>query len=228
MKAAAGAWRASRRPAVRPARVAAAVLIAGLLGLGLGFGVHRLTAGSSASPPIVTQRHGMDGMATWAPGTKPAPPITTLTDQNGHAFSLNSLHGQTVALVFFDSHCHQQCPLEGRLLAAAERQLPAAERPVLVAVSVNRADTPASVRRAISAWGLAKVARWYWLMGSHRNLAAVWRAYHIYVSPKPVGGDIQHTEAIYLIDKRGYERSAYLYPFGQRFVTHDLRALARS
>ena len=99
---------------------------------------------------------------------------------------------------------------------------------VLVAVSVNRADTPSSVGRAISNWGLAKVAPWYWLMGSRRNLSAVWRAYHIYVSPKPVGGDIQHTEAVYLIDKRGYERSAYLYPFGQRFGTHDLRVLARS
>ncbi len=65
-------------------------------------------------------------------------------------------------------------------------------------------------------------------MGSRRNLSAVWSGYHIYVAPKPIGGDIQHTEAIYLIDKRGYERSAYLYPFGQRFVTHDLRVLAKS
>ena len=62
-------------------------------------------------------------------------------------------------------------------------------------------------------------------MGSHWMLRPVWRAYHIYVGPK-VNGDIAHTEAVYLIDRRGYERSAYLYPFAPRFVTHDLRRLA--
>ena len=228
MNAAAGASGPSRPLILGPARIAGALLIIGVLGLGVGFAVHRLTTGSNAKPTIVTQRHGMDGVATWAPGAKPAPPITTLTDQSGQSFSLSSLHGRTVALVFFDSHCRQQCPLEGRLLAASERALAAAQRPVLVAVSVNRADTRTSARRAISDWGLAKVAPWYWLMGSRRNLSAVWRAYHIYVAPRPIGGDIQHTEAVYLIDQRGFERSAYIFPFGQRFVTHDLRALARS
>lgn len=207
--------------------MAGLALIAGILGLGVGLGVHQLTAGRPYKPAIVTQRYGMDGMAAWPAGTKPAPPIARLTDQNGRGFALSSLRGHPVALVFFDSHCRQECPLEGRLLAAAEGELPAAQRPVLVAVSVNRADTRTSVRRAVSDWGLAKVAPWYWLMGSHRNLSVVWRAYHIYVAPRPIGGDIQHTEAVYLVDKRGFERSAYVYPFGERFVTHDLKALGR-
>jgi hypothetical protein len=33
--------------------------------------------------------------------------------------------------------------------------------------------------------------------------------------------------ALILIDRRGYERSAYLYPFGQQFVTHDRGVLGR-
>ena len=49
----------------------------------------------------------------------------------------------------------QECPLAGRALAAAERALPAAQRPVLVVVSVNPQDTPASVRAAVRSWGLA-------------------------------------------------------------------------
>jgi cytochrome oxidase Cu insertion factor (SCO1/SenC/PrrC family) len=227
MKAAAGALWPWRSSPLRPARVAGLALIVGALGLGVGFGVHRLTASSNPKPAILTQRYGMDGMAAWAAGTKPAPPIARLTDQNGHGFALDSLRGHPVALVFFDSHCRQECPLEGRLLAAAERELPAAQRPVLVAVSVNRADTWTSVHRAVSEWGLAKVAPWHWLIGSRRNLSVVWSAYHIYVAPRPIGGDIQHTEAVYLIDKRGFERSAYVYPFGERFVTHDLKALGR-
>ena len=128
--------------------------------------------------------------------------------------------------MFVDSHCNQECPLEGRELAAAEHGLPAARRPVLVAVSVNPLDTPASVGKAARAWGLATVAGWHWLIGRPAELKPVWAAYHIYVGA-PVNGDIPHTEALVLVDRRGYERSAYLYPFNQGFVTHDLRVLAR-
>ena len=41
-------------------------------------------------------------------------------------------------------------------------------------------------------------------------------------SRRRVDGDISHTEALYLIDRRGDERSGYLYPFVPRFVTLDL------
>jgi cytochrome oxidase Cu insertion factor (SCO1/SenC/PrrC family) len=212
----------------RDARLLTAVLIGAVaLGVGVGVLIHVLSRTSSPSAPaaVVSSRNGLDGQATWAAGARVAPAITTLVDQTGHRFALSSLHGRMVALVFFDSHCKQQCPLEGRELAAAESSLPRAERPVLVAVSVNTLDTPASVRHAIRSWGLATVAPWHYLMGGHAQLAKVWHAYHIFVGPT-VKGDVIHTEAVYLIDKRGYERSAYLFPFGQQRVAHDLRALA--
>jgi cytochrome oxidase Cu insertion factor (SCO1/SenC/PrrC family) len=209
-----------------PGRIAAVAVAAVLLGIGAGVALHlRRASTAPASTAIVTERHGMLGQATWAAGTKAAPPITTLVDQTGHRFSLSSLRGRTVALVFFDSHCNQECPLEGRELAAAEQSLPAAQRPVLVAVSVNPLDTPASARKAARAWGLAGAAPWHWLMGGRAALAPVWRAYHIYVGHS-ADGDIPHTEALILIDGGGYERSGYLYPFNQRFVTHDLTVLA--
>jgi cytochrome oxidase Cu insertion factor (SCO1/SenC/PrrC family) len=153
-----------------------------------------------------------------------APAITTLIDQSGRRFSLASLRGQTVAMTFFDSHCTQACPLEGRALAASERALPAARRPVLVMVSVNPLDSPASTRRAVRRWGLAGLGPWHWLRGSQAELARVWKAYHIFVAPRKA--DITHTEAIYLIDRSGYERSGYLYPFAPRFVSSDLRVLS--
>jgi cytochrome oxidase Cu insertion factor (SCO1/SenC/PrrC family) len=205
--------------------LAAALAVAVLAGVAIATGIHLLSSGTPAAPTVVTQRHGMDGMATWAPSAQPAPPITALVDQAGHRFSLSSLHGHTVALVFFDSHCKQQCPLEGRDLAAAERSVATTARPVLVAVSVNAADTSASARRALRAWGLAAVAPWHWLLGTRAALARVWRAYHVWVGPS-TRGDIPHTEAIYLIDRLGYERSAYLYPFALQRVAHDLRALS--
>jgi cytochrome oxidase Cu insertion factor (SCO1/SenC/PrrC family) len=225
----AGARPRRRRGPVTPSRalLAAGLAVAVLVGLGIGIGVHALSTGSSPAPSVLTSRFGMHGEAAWAAGARPAPAIDTLRDQSGQLFSLASLRGRTVAVVFFDSHCRQECPLEGRALAAAERSLPAAQRPVLVAVSINPLDSSASAASAARAWGLARTAPWHWLMGTRRQLAPVWAAYHIYVSPRPVNGDIVHTEALYLVDRRGYERSAYLWPFAGGFVTLDLRTLGR-
>jgi cytochrome oxidase Cu insertion factor (SCO1/SenC/PrrC family) len=196
------------------------------LGGGIGVGLHfLLKRGPVPQPDTISMRHGLYGDATWASGALKAPPINKLRDQDGARFALGSLRGHPVAIVFFDSHCHQECPLEGRQLAAAELRLPAAERPDLVVVSVNPLDTRASVAHAIRAWGLAGASRWYWLMGTRRQLAPVWAEYKIQVSP-PVDGDIAHTEALYLIDRHGYERAGYLWPFASRFATYDMRVLA--
>jgi protein SCO1/2 len=194
----------------------------------VGFEVHRLTAGRAALPAIVATRFGMHGEAAWAEATQPAPAIDALRDQTGKRFSLASLRGRSVAIVFFDSQCRQECPLEGRELAAAEQSLPSAQRPVLVAVSVNPLDTPRSAASAAKAWGLAAAAPWHWLMGTRTQLGPAWAEYHVYVAPHPVNGDIAHTEAIYLVDRRGYMRSGYQYPFRSQYLTSDLRTIAGS
>jgi protein SCO1/2 len=205
----------------------AILILAAALGVGIAEGVYSLRSSSAARPSNSAARSHpgtLRGQATWAAGARPAPAITGLRDQSGRAFSLASLRSRPVAMTFFDSHCHQACPLEGRALASAEQAVPAGERPILVVVSVNPLDTPASTRTAMRKWGLAGLTSWYWLRGSHAALARAWKAYHIFVAP--LHGDISHTEALYLIDRRGDERSAYLYPFTTRFVSGDLRALA--
>ena len=232
MEAGAGIPSGSSTERLRPAHIAAVVVVAVVLGLAAAAVAHfALARGSSPASSLtaaatVSQRFGLDGEATWAAGARPAPAITGLHDQSGRVFSLASLRGRTIAMTFFDSHCTQECPLEGRALAAAERSLPATERPVLVAVSVNPAqDTPASDAAAAKAWGLSEMSAWHWLMGTPSELRRVWNEYHISVG-KPIDGDIPHTEALYLIDSHGDERSGYLYPFATRFVTHDLTVLA--
>ena len=194
------------------------------VGVGIGAGLHRLD-GDHGLLAVDRPAAGLHGQATWVAGTHPAPAISALRDQSGRLFSLGSLRGRTVAMAFFDSRCNQACPLEGRAIAASERSLSRSQRPVLVVVSVNPADTAASTRAAVGKWGLAGVAPWHWLRGTHAELARVWRDYHIFVAP-PRNGDISHTEALYLIDGHGDERSGYMYPFVPRFVTFDLRTLA--
>ena len=60
-------------------------------------------------------------------------------------------------------------------------------------------------------WGLAGPWTWHWLNGARSRLAAVWHFYGITVDPS--SGDIVHSLVLYLIDRGGYERTAYLYPF---------------
>ena len=212
--------------ATRPRRgagpIALALLVAGALGIAIGVGLAllRSPASSSATAPA------LHGEATWAPGARPAPAIAGLRDQSGRAFSLAALRGRTVVIAFMDSHCTAACPLEGRALAAAEQTLPAAQRPVLVAVSVNPLDTPASARAAARKWGLAGLRRMALADGTAPALARVWAAYRIAVQI-PAHGDIVHTEALYLLDRHGDERSGYLYPFMPQFVRGDLALLAR-
>jgi protein SCO1 len=222
MQAGGGVLAGARRRLPR-GEVAGVLLLALLAGLVAGVAGHRL-ASSPAAPKDTGSLSGLDGEATWAVGARPAPAITTLRDQTGHHFSLTALHGRPVAIEFWDSHCNQECPLAGRGLAAAERSLPRAQRPVLVVVSVNPLDTPASSRAAIRRWNLRGVGPWHWLMGTRAQLAPVWRAYRIAVVPSPT--DISHTEALYLIDRRGDERSGYLYPYIPARVAHDMRMLA--
>jgi len=225
MEAGAGTRGKLGRRSLRPAQIVLMLSVAVMIGAGTGLAVRLLDRHTTAPPAVAQARFGMHGAQSWAAGTRPAPMIDTLRDQFGKPFSLASLRGRNVAIVFFDSHCTTACPLEGRALSAAERQLPRSQRPVLVAVSVNPADTPTSTAVALRKWGLSGVAPWYWLMGTRRQLAPVWAKYHIYVSARPINGDIAHTEALYLVDRRGYERTAYLWPFATRFVTSDLRTL---
>ena len=208
-----------RRPRVRRGQIGAIVAAAALAGTALGVGLHLVSA--PARPALALPE--LHGQATWAAGVRPAPNFT-LRDQSGHLFTLASLRGHTVALAFLDSHCTQECPLAGRALARAEATLPAAERPVFVAVSVNPADTPASARAAAKSWGLSAVGVWHWVMADTARLSPVWGAYHIYVQPTKT--DITHTQALYLIDRRGFERSGYLWPYLPNFVALDLRTLA--
>ncbi|HEY2770495.1 MAG TPA: SCO family protein [Solirubrobacteraceae bacterium] len=213
-------------------QLALALCTAVLAGVAIGAAVHLLMHRSqprdaaAAAATAATAPGSLQGQARWGAGVRPAPAIRGLHDQTGRLFAMSALRGHTVVIAFFDSHCNQACPLEGRALAAAEDALPAAQRPVLVVVSVNPQDTAASSRAAASKWGLGQVGAWHWLRGTHAQLARAWSAYHIAVLP-PRNGDIAHTEALYLVDRRGDERSAYLYPFAAHFVTHDLRTLSR-
>jgi cytochrome oxidase Cu insertion factor (SCO1/SenC/PrrC family) len=193
---------------------------AAIVGIAIGAAFHSRLVGPAASAgPAAPALHGQ---ATWAPGRRPAPAFA-LRDQRGRRVSLASLRGGTVALTFMDSLCKQACPVEGRMLAVAIRQVAPGTRPRLVVVSVDPGgDTARSIGHAVREWHLP--AGTTWLLGTHAQLEPVWDAYRITVDP--VSGDVVHSTAVYLIDKRGDERAGFLLPFIPGLVADDLRALA--
>jgi cytochrome oxidase Cu insertion factor (SCO1/SenC/PrrC family) len=200
------------------------LLVAVVVGAG-GGAVLRLLQGSAtaAARPALPTLHGQ---AVWPAGARPAPNFV-LRDQSGRALSLASLRGRPVVLTFLDSQCTSSCPIEGRQLGSILRRLPAAQRPALVIVSVDRSgDTPAGIRHALAKWSLNGPWPVHWLNArTHTQLASVWRSYGVRVVPTT--NDIVHSLALYLIDRRGYERTAYLFPFLPGFVQRDLGRLAR-
>jgi cytochrome oxidase Cu insertion factor (SCO1/SenC/PrrC family) len=180
----------------------------------------------SSSPPAPTPA-GAD--ATWAAGAKPAPDFL-LTDQAGRPVSLARFRGRPVLLTFIDPLCRNLCPTEAKVLERVDAQFPPAQRPAIVAVSVNqwgnaRRDLLLDARK----WKLT--GAWHWAVGPAAKLRRAWGAYAIGVldSPKTVAGitvhNITHTEATYLIDARGDQRALFLYPFRASDVTPTVRGL---
>ena len=208
--------------AVRPHRrvlpLIAAAAAAGIVGGVL----YQLLQRPHAAAPAVPE---LNGQAVWAAGARPAPGFS-LRDQNGSLVSLRGLHGRTVLLAFLDSQCHSSCPIVGRQLGSVLRRLPVADRPVTVVVSVDpKGDTPAGIHTALRKWRLDGAWTVHWVNAPTRaQLARVWKEYGVVV--QPTTNDIVHSLALYLIDRRGDERTAYLYPFLQSFVQHDLARLA--
>lgn len=200
----------------------AGVASAAIVGIAIGVALHgRLAAGPAAArAPALPALHGE---ATWPPGARQAPDFT-LHDQRGRSVSLRGLRGRTVALMFLDSLCREACPLEGRMVASAVAQTDVRARPRLVIVSVDPAgDTARTIAAALHKWRLP--AGTLWLRGSRAALARVWQAYQITVDP--ASGDVVHSTALYLIDRRGDERAGFLMPFVPGLVADDFGVLGR-
>jgi cytochrome oxidase Cu insertion factor (SCO1/SenC/PrrC family) len=185
------------------------LVCAGLIGVGGGAAIAALH-GAHRSRISLPALHGQ---AVWAAGTRAAPTA-----------GMPPLRGRTSVVTFMDPRCTSVCPVEGRQLASVLRRLPAAERPAVVLVSVDPTATAADAARATRKWQLAPFST-RWVLGTHAELRRIWAAYGVAV--RATRGDVVHTLVLYLVDRRGDERTAYLFPFVPAFVQGDLARLAR-
>jgi protein SCO1 len=219
-------------PVPQPFRRLRWLLPAGALVVGIGVGAAVAIIRSSSPPALSLSAAAAGPDVTWPAGQKLAPAFS-LRGQNGRPISLRQFRGRPVIVTFIDPVCRNLCPLEAKTLGRAVAQMPAAQRPAIIAVSVNQwADARKNLLLDKSKWSLP--ADWHWGLGAPAALARVWKAYAIGVSvaTRTIAGikvrRITHTEAAYLVDPRGYQRALFLYPFRAPDVERMLRSLARA
>jgi cytochrome oxidase Cu insertion factor (SCO1/SenC/PrrC family) len=188
-------------------------------GLGDGSAATSTQEGSVVTPPPFS----------WPAGRRSAPGFV-LRDQEGHPVSVAAYRGRPVIVTFIDPLCRNLCPLEAKVLNDVVARAPAAERPEILAVSVDvYANARADLLQDVRKWQL--VPQWRWAVGRPTQLAAVWHRYHIgvNVTTKRIAGNtinyITHTEAAYIIDSTGHERALFLWPFYPQDVERTLRHL---
>jgi len=139
--------------------------------------------------------------ATGAPGF-------TLTDQAGHTVSLASFRGRVVVLEFMDPHCTDICPIVSQEFIAAYHDLGRlASQVVFVAVNVNHYHLQvADVAAFSSEQRLTMIPSWHFVTGTYPSLRAVWQAYNVSVYAPGPNADVQHSSAMYFIDRQGRQR----------------------
>jgi protein SCO1/2 len=185
---------------------------------------------------LFSMRHGTNGTtstttATYKSnlqgtnlGSTPAPDFH-LKDQFGNAISLAQFTGKPVVLTFLYTHCPDACPLTAEKIHTTMQSLGSnAQHIAVLAVSMDpKGDT------AIAAQNFAKVHKlgdyFYYLIGTHNELAPVWASYSVDAQAATSSGSVNHTSAIYVIDKQGNERALLDNGFSPGQLASDLKIL---
>ncbi len=171
---------------------------------------------------LASQLHGQ---AVWPAGLRRAPDFS-LRDSDGQPLRARLAARPAGGGHLLGLPCHQECPLEGRALAAA---LPhgAARR----ATGRRRGQRqpvgrhPGARRAGRSGASASPASTGTGCWAPRPPGAGLAKAYRIDV--RRTSGDIEHTDALYLIDSRGFERAGMVYPFLPTWVSNDLHTLAR-
>ena len=127
-----------------------------------------------------------------------------LIDTQGRSVSEKSLVGKPTAVFFGFTYCPEVCPTTLAEMTAALKALgPDADRLNVVLISVDpERDTPAQMKLYLSNFD----PRIQGFTGSVQQVDAAAKAYHVYHQKVPTEGGgytVDHSSAIYLMDRRG-------------------------
>jgi len=160
--------------------------------MAFGLGVAAYYSGPDQSAPRAAQTSGPGG------------PFT-LVSSDGKPFTQANLGGKPYAIYFGFTRCPEVCPTTFAKLARLRGRLGKdGEKFAIVFVSVDpQHDKPEDIGRYVTLFDTQIIG----LTGSEAQLAAIEKAYGVYVAkvPQP-GGDytIDHTAAVYLMRGDGH------------------------
>ena len=138
-------------------------------------------------------------------GSTPAPDFL-LKDQFGNSISLAQFKGKPVVLTFLYTHCPDVCPLTAEKLHTTMQSLGNnAQQVAVLAVSMDpKGDTATAAQNFSNVHKLGDY--FHYLIGTHNELAPVWASYSVDAQAATSSGSVNHSSAIYVIDKQGHER----------------------
>lgn len=217
-------WRS--RSGRRAMAVVALVAAAGALVAGIFLGRSRLATPTPAPSPVLSALATNPDLDPGTPlGGRRAPGFR-LVNQFGRPAALRQWRGRVVVLAFVDDRCTTICPLTTMSLLDALHLLgPAASGVQLVGVVANpEALSVSDIASFSSAHGLTD--SWQFLTGSLRELRRVWHAYGIYAAV--VAGHVDHTPAVYIINRRGREETLFETQMAYASVAQQGQILAQA
>lgn len=150
----------------------------------------------------------------------------TLTNQDGQPFRLDQLRGRPAVLFFGYTSCPDMCPMTMSRIAAALKLVgdPAREVTTLfVSVDPER-DTPAVLKEYVGSFSIPVVG----LTGTPDDVARVAAQYHASYQVVPTGTTnylVNHTSAIFLIDRQGRLRQYFRFDEKPDTLASALRTL---
>jgi len=184
------------------------------------FSLRNETGGAANSNPATNQSNlqGTNLGSTAAPNF-------SLKDQFGNSISLVQFKGKPVVLTFLYTHCPDVCPLTAEKLHTTMLSLGNnAQQVVVLAVSMDpKGDTAAAAQNFSKVHKLGDY--FHYLIGSHNELAPVWASYSVDAQAATSSGTVNHSSALYVIDKQGHERVLLDNGFSSSQLASDLKVL---
>jgi protein SCO1/2 len=196
----------------------ALVMVAGVVAL-LAIGP---SSGSMSKPAGTT--YEASGLLT---PIKVAPPLE-LHNYLGQPVNIASYRGKAVLVTFLYTNCPDICPLITSQLRVTQNLMGSkfSKDAQIVAVSVDpRGDTPRTVAAFLARHGMT--GRMQYLIGSARELAAVWKAWGVGSERDAQNPQfVNHSGLIYGITGSGKRVTIYAASFQPSEIAHDVPILA--
>jgi cytochrome oxidase Cu insertion factor (SCO1/SenC/PrrC family) len=136
-----------------------------------------------------------------------AVPDFALVDQQGRAFTPETLRGRVTLLTFAFAHCHTVCPVIVHTVRSAAEKMPELAPRVAVITLDPWRDTPSRLPQMHKDWKLADDA--LVLSGDVEAVVAALDGFNVSWERNEETGDVVHPPLVYALDREG--RLAYAF-----------------